>query len=134
MTPVEIAVLVCALAFVVLVVFLINFLCTLCKTLTALRKQVEDLGHEPRDILHHTHEVVADVQGKMKCLDPLFHAISNVGEGLEFKTSAFKEVSICRCCKAKLDAANAGEENTAMRFMRLALVATRIWQDLQSRK
>lgn len=141
MTPLEISFLVIALAFVVLVIFLGKFLHTTCKTLQkvtqtleAVQRQVDDLGHEPRNIFQRTNEIACDVQAKMKCIDPLFRALSNVGEGLEFKTSMYRDVSICRCCKAKLDASNAFEENNVTRCIRLALLGIRILQDLKTRR
>src|SRR5437016_5648192 len=108
MTPVEIAILVSVLAFVVLVIFLGKFLYTTCKTLEKVQKQLDDLGNQPKDIL-------LDVQTKMKCLDPLFNALSNVGVGLEYKTSSFRNSCLCRACMAKLDGTNAMEETSIMK-------------------
>jgi uncharacterized protein YoxC len=122
MTPIEIACLVSALAFVVLVIFLARFLHTTCKTLQKAAKTLDDLD-----------AVTRDVEGKMKCLDPLFRAASNVGEGLEFKTSAFKNVCFCKACRARLDASNACEESASAKWVHLALMGANIWQDFKTR-
>jgi uncharacterized protein YoxC len=134
MTPVDIAITLSALAFVVLVVFLARLLHSTCKTLQKVQKQLDDLGHEPRDVLLNTNQLANDIQAKMKCLDPLFYALANVGVGLESKTASLCDSAVCRCCRAKLTAEKANEETTAMRYARLALLGASIWQDLQTRK
>ena len=141
MTPLENLILVIGLAFVVLVIFLAKFLYTSCKTLQkvtqtleAVQKQVDDLGHEPRDILHHTNEIALDIQTKMKCINPLFRALSNIGEGLEHKTAMHRGICVCRCCKAELDASDVVEENTVTQCIHLALLGARILQDLKTRR
>ncbi len=134
MTPVELAILLSALAFVVLVIFLARALHKTSKTLERIQKQLDDLGNEPKEFLQHTNQIASDIQSKMKCLDPLFYALSNVGEGLEYKTSAFRDISLCRCCRAKLDSANTEQESTVMKYAHLALMGASLWNDLQKGK
>jgi uncharacterized protein YoxC len=134
MTPVDIAIIISAVAFVVLVVFLARLLHNTCKTLHKVQMQLDDLGHEPRDVLLNTNQLASDIQAKMKCLDPLFYALANVGVGLESKTSSLCDTSVCSCCRAKRTSERDTEETAAMRYARLALVGASIWQDLQKRK
>lgn len=98
MTPSEIIFLVIGIAIVVLVIFLVRTLFIAGKTLkkvnhliVSVQKQVDNLGHEPRNLLRNVNDISSDFNSKMKCLNPLFGAVEDVGEGLQFKTNSFKE-------------------------------------------
>lgn len=141
MTPIEIAFLVFDIIFVVIAIFLIKFLknasCTLQKaTLTAeaVQKQLDDLGDKPKEFLCRANEITADLQNKMKCADPLFRALSNVGERLECKSLAYKEQVFCRCCQAKLQCKDTVQASTTAQYIHLAMAALELWQDLKKRR
>lgn len=87
MTPFEIILLIFALAFVLLVIFLAKLLNTASNTLSSVQKQIEDLGHEPRNLVRHANEIAVNLNHKLKNLDPLFHTVANIGEALECKTT-----------------------------------------------
>ena len=135
MTTVEIILLVVAIAFVFLSIYLVRLICASCKTLSkinqtvdSLQKQLDDLGHEPRDLIHHVNEISADVQGKMKSIDPLFRAVSNVGEELELRTALLKEKSLYKYFRSKSASFSSLEDDTPVEFIEWALLGINLWQ------
>ncbi|MBS0634326.1 MAG: hypothetical protein JSR37_02555 [Verrucomicrobia bacterium] len=105
MTPVEIAYIVVAVAIVALVVCMGIFLCKASR------------------VMDRVSDMLENSNAKMECLDPLFMAIANVGEGLEHKSALFKEHSICQCesCSQK--------KSPLEQYLKLALVAARLWKN-----
>ena len=118
MSTLEIIVLVAVVAFFILAIFGAMFLYSTCKamqkvtqTLESIKKQIDDLDHEPRELLHHANEITSNVHGKMKCLDPIFHSVKRVGEGLEER-----------------------DQDTLVESVDLAIKAIRLWQDIKKRR
>lgn len=91
MTNIEVILLIIAIAFVVLVVFLTKAIFSLTKTLELIQTKINSLGDEPEKLMKNVNEISTDVNQKMKCLNPLFYSISNVGSCLESKTAECKE-------------------------------------------
>lgn len=86
MTIIEIAVSVIAVTFIVLVIYLARTLCAATNLLKSVQKQVTDLGHAPRNLVHNINEISRSFSHKNRMLDPFFNALSNVGEILEEKS------------------------------------------------
>lgn len=98
---IEISVAVIALAFAVLVVYLILMTKALCRTLfqvnqtlIEVRKQLDEVGGNAANVMEHTNQVSYDLKRKMESLDPLFNAFSNIGEFFEHKTFSLKRGSL----------------------------------------
>lgn len=97
---IEISVAVIALAFAVLVVYLIvtlkaasRSLNQVQQTLVNLEKQVDDLSQESVKLIQTTNLLTEDVQKKVRSLDTLFQSANQVGDAVHEVTSSVKQVS-----------------------------------------
>ncbi|MFD2702727.1 DUF948 domain-containing protein [Paenibacillus shunpengii] len=97
---IEVSVLIIAIAFAVLVVFLIKTLKTVqvsldnvSKTLQEVRGTIDELGYEVKQTVRHANDITADVEHKMKQIDPVVTSVKNLGEILAEVTAAAKQVS-----------------------------------------
>ncbi|MCR8636896.1 DUF948 domain-containing protein [Paenibacillus radicis (ex Xue et al. 2023)] len=109
---VQISVAVIAVAFVVLVAFLIVTLRSMTAllaqthtTMQNLQVEVKGLAKEASDVLRHTNAVTEDVLNKLHSLEPTFDSMKQVGEAVEEITSTVKHasVSVARTIKDKVD-------------------------------
>jgi len=98
---IEISVAVIALAFVALTVYLIALTITLRRTafqadrmLHDLRRQLDEMGGTAARTIEHTNRMSFDLQKKLEALDPLFNALSNIGDFCEHKTSCLKKEGV----------------------------------------
>jgi uncharacterized protein YoxC len=89
-----------AIAFVVLVVYLIKTLKSLTgllentsQTLTRVEKQVGTVTSDSTELIHHAKEIVVDVQDKIKKLDSAFSSFKQSGEAAKEVTSSVRQVS-----------------------------------------
>lgn len=89
-----------AVAFVVLVVFLIKTLKAAEKsldktsqTLEEVQKTIDELSYEVKQVVRQANDLTGDVQHKMKQIDPVLESVKNVGEVLSEVTLAAKQVS-----------------------------------------
>lgn len=97
---IEISVAVIALAFAVLVVYLVVTLRTASRslnqvqqTLVHLEKQVNDLSQESVKLIQTTNLLTEDVHKKVRSLDTLFQSANQVGDAVHEVTSSVKQVS-----------------------------------------
>ncbi len=127
MSAVEIIFLVIAVAFVVLVVCLCRLICRACKTLKKVNEMIDDLDHQPKDILNQANEISVNLNSKLKRLDPIFRAVENCGTEWECKTALRNERLFCKCCKSKV----ASEEVEATDFIQLALMGINLWKKIK---
>ncbi|MCE5294461.1 MAG: DUF948 domain-containing protein [Chlamydiales bacterium] len=117
MTPIEISYMVMAISALAVTICVGFFL---YKASKALGKITDILGNS---------------NTKMERLDPLFNALSNVGEGLELKTAAFKANTRCQCgCSACQCNINSEKKSAIEPYVQLALAGVKIWDNLQTRK
>lgn len=100
LTMIEISVVIIAVAFAVLVVFLINTLRAATKslektsqTLQEVQKTIEELGYEVKQTVRHANDITVDLQAKMKQIDPVIESVHNLGEVLSEVTYAAKQLS-----------------------------------------
>ncbi|MFD0675921.1 MULTISPECIES: DUF948 domain-containing protein [unclassified Paenibacillus] len=109
---VQISVAVIAVAFVVLVAFLIVTLRSMTAllaqthtTMQNLQVEVTGIAKEASDVLRHTNAVTEDVLNKLHSLEPTFDSMKQVGEAVEEITSTVKQasVSVARTIKDKVD-------------------------------
>lgn len=131
----EIIFLIIALAFVALVVFLIMFLVkankTLCKVdvmLTSVQKHLAEGEGGQGNLLQNVNALSANVVRKMKCLDPLFNVVANVGEGLEFKTSNFKEKMYWKSFQDKYERVDERESSGVSDVVDCAMLGLNLWK------
>ncbi|WP_438349102.1 DUF948 domain-containing protein [Paenibacillus sp. FA6] len=97
---IEISVVIIAVAFAVLVVFLINTLKAATKslekttqTLQEVQKTIEELGYEVKQTVRQANDITTDLQLKMKQMDPVMESVHNLGEVLSEVTFAAKQLS-----------------------------------------
>ncbi|KXG08861.1 hypothetical protein AT864_02969 [Anoxybacillus sp. P3H1B] len=90
-----------AIAFFILVVYLVktlkrvqDTLQSLTKTIEGMEKQVNEIGTETSQLLHKTNAVADDVQKKMESLNRLFDTVKQVGATIQtFNDSLAKQLS-----------------------------------------
>lgn len=96
----QISIALIAVAFVVLVVFLIRTLRaaeqslhTSAQTLQELQMTINELSGEVKQVVRQANELTSDLQRKMDQVDPVLESVKNVGEVLNEVTLAAKQVS-----------------------------------------
>lgn len=97
---IEISVVIIAIAFAVLVVFLIKTLKAATQslekttqTLQEVQKTIDELGYEVKQTVRHANNITVDLQAKMKQIDPVMDSVHNLGEVLSEVTYAAKQLS-----------------------------------------
>lgn len=97
---IEIGVLIIAIAFAVLVLFLIKTLKAAThslekttQTLQEVQKTIDELGYEVKQTVRHANNITVDLQAKMKQIDPVMDSVHNLGEVLSEVTYAAKQLS-----------------------------------------
>jgi uncharacterized protein YoxC len=95
----EISAIMIALAFVALVIYLIQTLKSLNATLVVtqqtvnqLTQKVTQISAEVTDVIHSTNLVTLDVRRKMITLDFLFNSVSDIGQIVNVFTSTAKKL------------------------------------------
>ncbi|MNB67391.1 hypothetical protein D3C81_308670 [compost metagenome] len=90
-----------AIAFAILVIFLIKTLNAakgslekVSQTLQEVQKTVDELTYEVKTTVRHANDITADVQGKIEKIDPIMDSVKNLGEVLAELTLTFKQVSV----------------------------------------
>ena len=90
-----------AVAFTILVIYLImtlrKVMTTLAeteKTLSDARTAVNGITDEAEDLIHTANQISDDVKGKMKAIDPLVESAHDVGEMLHDVTSSVKRTAL----------------------------------------
>lgn len=96
----QISVAIIAVAFAVLVFFLIKTLKAatssldkVTQTLQEVQKTIDELSYEVKQTIRNTNDITVDVQHKMKQIDPVMDTVKNLGEALSEVTFAVKQVS-----------------------------------------
>lgn len=90
-----------AIAFFILVIYLIKTLKmvqgtlqSLTKTIEGMEKQIQEIGSETAQLLHKTNAVADDVQKKVESLNVLFDAVKQVGSTVQtFNDSLTKKLT-----------------------------------------
>ncbi|WP_018978254.1 DUF948 domain-containing protein [Saccharibacillus kuerlensis] len=102
------ALLIVAVAFAVLVVFLIKTLQAGTKTLenTAetlkeVQKTMDELTYEVKQVVRHTNDITLDANHKLKQLDPVMESVKNLGQLLNEVTLVTQQYSHRMIEKAK---------------------------------
>ncbi|MGM0845023.1 MAG: DUF948 domain-containing protein [Bacillota bacterium] len=97
----EMSAVIAAVAFTILVVYLIltlrKVMATLAetkKTLHDARTSVNSLTDEAEELIHTANQISDDVKGKMKAIDPLVESAQDVGEMMHSVTSSVKRKAL----------------------------------------
>lgn len=141
---IEISVACIAVAFVVLVAFLVATLQSaraslkqVSETLAHLEVKVDAISQETVKLMHTTQNIADDVQGKMKSVDTLFHSIGQVGESVHQITSSVKQVSATVSDSVRRAGDKVNRErsrNQTAEWMELASLGLHLWRKWQSRR
>ncbi|CAM4323462.1 DUF948 domain-containing protein [Paenibacillus alkaliterrae] len=94
----QISVAVIAVAFVVLMYFLVQTLKTLTgaleetkKTIGQLREEVSQISVDVKEAVHHTNAMTMDVRSKLRSLDMIFTSVNDIGHAIHAFTGAARE-------------------------------------------
>lgn len=141
MAPADIILLIVAIAFLILVIFLAQFLYTACTTLKnanqvldSVKNQLDNFENHPRDLVHSVNEITQDVNRKMKCIDPWFRLISQLGEVAENKACSFTQKGILDRFKEKVSENPEAKNFTDSDLIEFALLGLKLWQKFQTRR
>lgn len=147
---IEISVAIIALAFAALVIYIIAVtkalkitLGQVNQTLTDVRKHLDEIGVEAKKTTENVDHLSLDLNNKMEALNPVFNAISNIGDYLEQKTKTLKfEAKITALKNA--EALDLEEEdlidskteviNKVANILELVGQSFRLWQDVHKRR
>lgn len=109
----ELSVALIAVAFAVLVVFLIKTLKAAEKsldkttqTLQEVQKTIDELSYEVKNVVRQVNGITGDLQHKMEQIDPALETVKNVGEVLNEVTLAAKQVSTALIDRIKAPKSN----------------------------
>lgn len=100
-TLVQISIAIIAVAFAVLVFFLIRTLGSakesldnVSQTLKDVQKTIDELTYEVKTTVRQANEITTDVQQKIEKIDPIMDSVKNLGEVLSELTLTVKQVSV----------------------------------------
>lgn len=98
---IELSVALVAIAFAVLVFFLIKTLKSakdsldkVSQTLVEVQKTMDELTYEVKTTVRHANEITADVQHKIRKIDPVIDSVKNLGDVMNELTLTVKQVSV----------------------------------------
>lgn len=146
---IEISIAVIVLAFVALVAYLIALSISLRRTavqanhvLNDLRRQLDEMGGSAARTIEHTNRISFDLQRKLEALDPLFNALSNIGNFFEHKTSCLGKEELSSFNKNQSkdnvifvdDEPESGASIQAADVFEFIDVGLRLWQKIKKRR
>ncbi len=114
MNTIEIILLVALITFVIVAICLCMLI---CRTAKMVRK-VNQL------LVPQADEMGANINHKLKCLDPFFRALENYGCELECKSALRNEMLTCKYCKARMEA----DEFEMKDLLELAMLGINVWK------
>lgn len=98
---IELSIALVAVAFAVLVFFLIKTLQSakdsldkVSQTLQEVQKTIDELTYEVKTTVRHANDITADVQGKIQKIDPIVDSVKNLGDVMNELTLTVKQVSV----------------------------------------
>jgi uncharacterized protein YoxC len=141
---IEISIAAVALAFIVLVVFLITTLRSISSLLVQTNTTIHELQHhlagvtkEASDVLRHTNAVTVDVLNKLHSLEPTFHSVKQVGEAVDEITTSVKNasVSVARTIRDKVTSeAYSPATNRIAKVIHTLPLVLDIWHQIKIRR
>ncbi|MFE4714057.1 MULTISPECIES: DUF948 domain-containing protein [unclassified Paenibacillus] len=98
---IELSVALVAVAFAVLVFFLIKTLRSakdsldnVSQTLQEVQKTIDELTYEVKTTVRHANDITVDVQNQLQKIDPIMDSVKNLGEVMNELTLTAKQVSV----------------------------------------
>ncbi|ULO08257.1 DUF948 domain-containing protein [Paenibacillus sp. 19GGS1-52] len=98
---IQLSVALAAVAFTVLVFFLITTLKSakgsldkVSQTLQEVQKTMDELTYEVKTTVRHANDITLDVQGKIQKIDPIMDSVQNLGDVMNELTLTVKQVSV----------------------------------------
>ncbi|KGE20971.1 DUF948 domain-containing protein [Paenibacillus wynnii] len=98
---IELSVALVAVAFAILVFFLIKTLKSakdsldkVSQTLQEVQKTIDELTYEVKTTVRHANDITLDVQGKIQKIDPIMDSVKNLGDVMSELTLSVKQVSV----------------------------------------
>ncbi|WP_379131336.1 DUF948 domain-containing protein [Paenibacillus sp. sgz500958] len=98
---IELSVALVAVAFAILVFFLIKTLKSakesldkVSQTLQEVQKTIDELTYEVKTTVRHANDITLDVQGKIQKIDPIMDTVKNLGDVMSELTLSMKQVSV----------------------------------------
>ncbi|GAF64266.1 DUF948 domain-containing protein [Alkalihalobacillus trypoxylicola] len=95
-----ISALIVAVAFAILVIYLVRTLKSANKTLThvastmeSLEKQINGITKETEQLLHRTNALADDIQKKSESLNPVFSSVKDLGQSFQQVNQSIQHVS-----------------------------------------
>ncbi|MFH5186388.1 DUF948 domain-containing protein [Paenibacillus sp. TAB 01] len=141
---IQISVALIAVAFVVLVAFLIVTLRSMSEllkqtntTIRELQGEIKGISKEASHLLQHTNQVTVDVLDKLHSLDPTFDSVKQVGEVVEDITSSVKQAStaVAKTIQAKVkEEKNLPLNNRIAQAITFAPLVVDVWQQIKHRR
>lgn len=141
---IEISVLLIALAFIVLVVYVVQALRSAKtsleetnRTLSQVQDKLEQLSQETMQLLQNTTHITSDIKQKLAAVDKLFESAKQAGEAVHQVTSSAKQVSasVVRTVNENVEDALKNNKNRiadVMQWASMGLVLWHKWKSLNS--
>ncbi|KZE67481.1 DUF948 domain-containing protein [Paenibacillus polymyxa] len=121
----QVSIFIIAIAFAVLVIYLIKTLKAaqgsldkVTQTLQEVQKTVDELSYEVKQTVRHANDITADVDHKLKQVEPVMESVKNLGEVLSEVTLAAKQAStalMTRLQKARSTASSTSRTEKAIK-------------------
>ncbi|MCZ8516228.1 DUF948 domain-containing protein [Paenibacillus filicis] len=140
---IEISVAVVAIAFVALVIFLIQTLRNVSEllaqtnvTMKELQTQMNGISAEATELLRHTNEVTVDVRNKLHSLDPAVHSIKHIGDAVSEVTSSFKQASatVADTIHTQVEHSKLLKDGAAAGLIQAVPIAVGLWERFRGKK
>ena len=100
MTGGQVAGLIAAIAFLILVLFIGMFLVKMNKTLgevnrsmKSMTSDIDVISHQAEDIMANANELLTDVNKKVATIDPVFQAAADLGESVSDQNTATRNLT-----------------------------------------
>ncbi|RTE10686.1 DUF948 domain-containing protein [Paenibacillus whitsoniae] len=129
----QISVLIVAIAFAVLVVYLVQTLkslrASLEETTAAMRQvnmEVKEIGGDVRSVIQHTNELAIDVKSKLSTLNHWFGSANDIGRVVHSLTSSMKQMAV-----ASEPPASAAKPNAVLSGLG---IAWDVWRTIRARR
>ncbi|MBC8081205.1 MAG: DUF948 domain-containing protein [Gorillibacterium sp.] len=137
----EISVAVVALAFVILVFFLVRTLTVVQQslqemnyTINNLQEELNDVSSEVKGLIRNTNQITLDLRTKMKSLDSLFGTAENVGDTLEVVTSSIRNISNRFLTNQNTNIVEQAEDKGVYKVIKAVTSMYNIWQKVKANR
>ena len=148
---IDISIAISSIAFVVLVIYLIVMIKALRttlgqvnQTLTEARKQLGEVGSQAQQMIEKTHQISSDLKEKVDAFNPIFNAVNQAGQILEYQATALKKDFLTSSQEkndySSLDLSEQIEKKkkqplmTIAAILELAGIGMSLWQKLKKKR